>query len=294
MASGELVLFGGDDIEPHPHQVWQHAREHDRRGDPSAAVLGLTRWPEGARLTSTMRHIDGPGAQQFSYQLFKPGGEYDFRHFYTSNVSLRRALLAEEPDGFSTAFRWAAFEDAELAYRLSLRGMRIYYHPAAIAWHHHPYDASSFFERQSRCGEMAEVLVRAHPQLAKWIELRELEWGRLELLVAGDARRESVASVIADLDRWECRAVNIAVFLDEPATDLADTLLHPLFRYAFLKGLARVRFGDEGRAVTADLWLRLIPPAVDILSRQAARRRVPLPRIDVESIIARGRACQPA
>jgi glycosyltransferase involved in cell wall biosynthesis len=166
LAAGELVLFGGDDIEPDPGLLGAHIDEHARRGDPRAAVLGLTRWPEGAELTSTMRHIDGPGAQQFSYHVFSPGEEYDFRHFYTSNVSLRRALLAEEPEGFSTAFRWAAFEDAELAYRLSLRGMRIFYHPEAVAWHHHSYDARSFCLRQQRCGEMADVLIRIHPQLA--------------------------------------------------------------------------------------------------------------------------------
>lgn len=289
MASGELVLFGGDDIEPHPRQVWVHVREHARRGDPRAAVLGLTRWPEGAHLTSTMRHIDGPGAQQFSYQSFTEGQEYDFRHFYTSNVSLSRSFLAEESGGFSTAFRWAAFEDAELAYRLSRRGMRIFFHPAAVAWHHHPYDARTFFVRQLRCGEMAEVLVRSHPQLAKWVDLSELEWGRMRLLASSGSRRRKVSRVFESLDRWERRAIDLAVFLDEPSTDLADILLQPLFRYAFLKGLALVRFGeDAGDAVAADLWLRLIPPAVGELKRQAVKRGVPLPRGDVEAIIAAG------
>ena len=151
IASGDIVLFGGDDIEPHPDQVAEHLAEHDRRGDPRAAVLGLTAWPEGADLTSTMRHIDGPGAQQFSYSVFTDGAEYDFRHFYTSNVSVRRELLAAEPGGFSCEFPAAAFEDAEFAYRLARRGMKIFYHASALAWHHHYYNARSFFARQVRC-----------------------------------------------------------------------------------------------------------------------------------------------
>ena len=289
MASGEIVLFGGDDIEPHPEQLWQHLVEHDRRGDPLAAVLGLTRWPDGAALTSTMRHIDGPGSQQFSYGAFTPGGEYDFRHFYTSNVSLHRDLLASEPDGFSTSFRWAAFEDAELAYRLARRGMRIFYHPDALAWHHHAYDARGFFVRQLRCGEMAEVLSGLLPQLAKWVDLSELEWGRIELLAAGAAHRDRVARVLADLERWERRVIDLAVFLDEPPTELPDTILHPLFRYAFLKGLACARFGDDaGSQLAADLWLRMMPPAVDVLERQAAALGVPLPRRDVEAVVGVG------
>ena len=290
LASGRIVLFGGDDIEPHADLVAEHVAEHARRCDRRAAVLGLTRWPEGAALTSTMRHIDGPGAQQFSYAAFTDGAEYDFRHFYTSNVSLRRELLDREPDGFSTDFPAAAFEDAELAYRLSKRGMRIFYRSSALAWHHHFYDARSFFARQRTCGAMAEVLIRKHPQLAKWFDLRTLMWHRLEVLTADSDYRAKVAMVRDDLERWERRAISVATFLDEPATELADLVLHPLFRYGFVSGLAVARFGDKaGSLLAADQWLRLIPAAVDVLSREARNTGVPLPKADVDAIVAIGR-----
>jgi glycosyltransferase involved in cell wall biosynthesis len=289
IAAGEIVLFGGDDIEPHPDLVAEHVNEHLRRGDPRVAVLGLTRWPEGEELTSTMRHIDGPGAQQFSYAVFEDGAEYDFRHFYTSNVSLRRSLLDREPDGFSTAFPAAAFEDAELAYRLSRHGMRIVYRASALAWHHHRYDARRFFDRQVRCGEMADVLYRIHPQLAKWIDLRMLMWHRLEVLTADPPTRSKIARVRSELDTWERRAIDLAVFLDQPATDLVDPLLNALFRYGFVKGLAAARFGPNGGALSAaDQWLRLLPAAVHVLSRNAARRGVRLPAREVEALIEIG------
>lgn len=290
MASGTLVLFGGDDVEPHPDLVAEHVREHDRRSEPRAAVLGLTRWPDDAELTSTMLHVDGPGAQQFSYGVFTDGAEYDFRHFYTSNVSLRRDLLALEPEGFSTDFPAAAFEDAELAYRLSRHGMRIFYRASALAWHHHHYDARSFFGRQVRCGEMAEVLLRAHPQLGKWLDLKPVMWQRLEVLTASPAYRARLAAVRADLARWERRAVDLAVYLDRPAGDLGDPLLLALFRYAFVRGLAGARFGASAApTVAADQWLRLLPPAVDRVRSRAARRGVPLPVADTEAIVAAGR-----
>jgi glycosyltransferase involved in cell wall biosynthesis len=287
VASGDIVLFGGDDIEPHPDLVSEHVREHNRRGDHRVAVLGLTRWPEGEELTSTMRHIDGSGGQQFSYAVLNDGAEYDFRHFYTSNVSLRRDLLSSEAGGFSTNFPAAAFEDAELAYRLSKRGLRIVYRESALAWHRHHYDARGFFLRQLKCGQMADVLFRAHPQLAKWIDLRILMWHRLEVLTADRAYRAKVALLRSELESWERRAIDLAVFLDEPATDLADPLLYALFRYGFVKGLAMARFGsDGGRTLAADQWLRLLPVAVDNLRKNAARRGVPLPVADVEAIIA--------
>jgi len=290
LASGAIVLFGGDDIEPHPELVMQHLFEHRRRADPRAAVLGLTQWPDDVELTSTMRHVDGPGGQQFSYAAFTDGQEYDFRHFYTSNVSLRRDLLMSESGGFSTDFPAAAFEDAELAYRLARRGMRIYYHRAALAWHHHFYDARGFFARQVRCGEMAEVLVRTHPQLAKWVDLRTLMWQRIEVLAARPEYRVKVASIRDELDSWERRAIDLAVFLDRPATDLADPLLSALFRYGFAKGFVLARYGaDAGRSMAADQWLRLLPAAVDGLCRAAAERALPLPVGDVNAMIEIGR-----
>lgn len=290
LASGTFVLFGGDDIEPHPELVARHVAKHRRLADRRAAVLGLTRWPEDLELTSTMRHVDGPGAQQFSYAVFVDGAEYDFRHFYTSNVSLRRDFLAAEPTGFSTEFPAAAFEDAELAYRLAGRGMRIVYHRAALAWHRHHYDAGSFFSRQVRCGEMADVLVRTHPQLAKWVDLKILMWHRLEVLSASGGYRAKVASVRRDLDVWERRSIALAAILDRPATDVADPLLHALFRYGFVKGLATARFGVEaGSRVAADQWLRLLPAAVGVLRKKARDLGVPLPAVDVDAITDIGR-----
>jgi len=290
MASGEFVLFGGDDIEPHAGLVASHVAEHRRRGDSKAAILGLTKWPAGAELTSTMRHVDGPGAQQFSYAAFTDGAEYDFRHFYTSNVSLRRDLLACEPGGFSTEFPAAAFEDADLGYRLAARGMRIFYHQAALAWHHHSYNARSFFQRQVRCGKMAQVLITRHPELAKWVDLNTLLWHRLEILTAPQDYRARVALVAGDLETWERRAVSIAAFLDTPATDLVDPVLHALFQYGFVKGLATARFGrGDGLRVAGDQWLRLVPQAVESLVERAQAAGVPLPVGDVREVREVGR-----
>jgi glycosyltransferase involved in cell wall biosynthesis len=289
--AGELVLFTGDDIEPHPDLLFEHASEHLRRGDPRVAVLGLTEWPEGAELTSTMRHIDGPGGQQFSYAVFTDGAEYDFRHFYTSNVSLRRELLNREPRGFSTEFPAAAFEDAELAYRLFRHGMRIVYRAAARAWHHHRYGARSFFLRQVKCGEMAHRLITLHPELAKWVDLKTLLWHRLEVLTADPGYRARVAQVRARLDTWERRVIGLASFLDTPATNVADPLLHALFRYAFVKGLVMARFGQSsGLGLAADQWLRLLPAAVDDLEKCARASGVQLPTRDVREVLEIGSA----
>jgi hypothetical protein len=278
------VLFTGDDIEPAPRLLAEHRAGHDRYGDPCVAILGLTHWPEGADITATMRHVDGVGAQQFSYHYLRDGTEYDFRHFYTSNVSVRRSLLELEPSGFCTEFPAAAFEDAEFAYRLSMHGLEIRYRAAARAAHHHRYDVGSFFARQQRCGKMAAALYRVQPALKEWLDIRRLEWRRLERLAAD--RSDVELAVGRDLERWELRAVALAAVYDRtPAAGVVDALLLPLFEYAYLSGLASAMFGPcSGRAVRAAESLRLLPPAVRELERRAASAGVPVPRCDAEAI----------
>jgi len=285
LARGALVLFSGDDIEPSPRLLAEHWRGRCEQASEGAAIVGLTRWADGQGVTSTMCHVDGPGAQQFSYYYFVDGTEYDFRHFYTSNVSAPRALLALEPRGFSTEFPHAAFEDTEYAYRLSRHGLRIFYRAAAVAYHHHFYRAQGFFERQVRCGQMARLLVAMHPQLVRWAGLRELEWLRLEMLAADDAWRRRQEMVAADLEGWEMRVVRIAALYDEPPLAETGTLLQPLFNYAFLRGVATsMEDAASGRRVAAELYLRELPRAVQSFARQLAHLGLPAPRADLDAV----------
>lgn len=95
-----------------------------------------------------MRHVDGVGAQQFSYRCMKDGKIYDCRHFYTSSVSISRGLLESEPSGFSNDFSLSGSENAENAYRLRRHGLRIMHQESARAWHNHPCNVESFLLRQ--------------------------------------------------------------------------------------------------------------------------------------------------
>jgi hypothetical protein len=290
MASGELVLFSGDDIEPAPDLLEEHRRAHERHDDPMVAVLGLTRWPDDMELTATMRHVDGPGAQQFSYHYLVDGKEYDFRHFYTSNVSVRRQLLDLEPEGFSTDFPAAAWEDAEYSYRLCRHGMRIFYHAAAVAHHHHPYEVRSFCARQRRSGAMARVLDTLRPELRKWTGLEDLEWTRLALLGLAAEHRRVIRSVARELERWEDRAASLAGVYDHaPPCPAVDRLLLPLFRYAYLKGLAEAAHdGELARELCAALFVELLPRGVYHMREKMDELGLPMPSADSAALLGLG------
>ncbi|MEM8932249.1 MAG: glycosyltransferase [Acidobacteriota bacterium] len=272
-AEGEIVLITGDDIEPTPDLLHRHVEAHRHHADPKVAVLGLTIWPPGERLTATMRHIDGPGAQQFSYGNFTPGAEYDFRHLYTSNISLHRSLLAAEPGPFSTIFPSAAFEDAELGHRLAFHGLRIVYHPEAVGHHHHPYGVRGFYRRQVRCGQMAVVLLGRHPELVRWLGVRELEWRRLDLLALPAAERRRLRHAIDDpidgFDAWRERALALAEHYDPIDPPGVDELLRAVFDLGYQEGLATALWGAAGRTVITAHAAERLPDAVRAFEERA-------------------------
>ena len=280
MARGGTVLFTGDDIEPRPDLLHQHRLGHLALADPRVAVLGLTRWPDGSPTTATMRHIDGPGAQQFSYHFFEDGAEYDFRHLYTSNISLDRRLLDLEPRGFCLDFPAAAFEDAELGYRLSAHGLRIVYRAAAVAEHHHPYTARDFFRRQVRCGEMAAVLDRLLPELRRFLDLDTVEAARARL-AWHRLRSLPLPSIAEDAER---RLASVAAFFDPLPYDEVGEILSPLFRYAYLVGLARARYSRATALGARELLAEeILLPAARGFRRTIEARGLPDPGLDLRA-----------
>jgi len=164
-AQSPLLLIVGDDIVPAEDLVQGHITAHYLHPKPETAILGKVTWPDDMPKNTLMAHIDGVGAQQFSYHYLKDGEEYDFRHFYTANISIKSGFLKAQERWFDTDFHFAAFEDAELAYRLSKHGMHILYSSTLVGYHYHPHNIWTFSKRQHNSGVMATILLRKHPAL---------------------------------------------------------------------------------------------------------------------------------
>ncbi|HWI84514.1 glycosyltransferase [Ramlibacter sp.] len=162
-ADGELVLFIGDDIIPDPDFVEQHVRRHRELGVP-CAVVGYTDWERSAmQVTPLLEHVNEAG-HQFGYRYMKDGDDVPYTCFYTSNVSLPRAILGPRP--FDPEFRTYGWEDVEVGYRLSKRGVRIVYNRQARARHLHPMDLRDFYRRQVKVGGAIGKIYAMHPELA--------------------------------------------------------------------------------------------------------------------------------
>jgi glycosyltransferase involved in cell wall biosynthesis len=166
-ARGDVVLFLGDDTVPEPQLLSVHAAAHNRAAPDSIAVLGYTTWPRGRRVSPFLHHINEYGLQ-FGYSLIEDPESVPFNFFYTSNISLARRLLLGAGK-FDTTFPHAAWEDIEIAYRLTKQGMRIVYRPDAVARHYHDITFRSFRRRQRRSGEAAAIFFEKHPELGDFL-----------------------------------------------------------------------------------------------------------------------------
>jgi GT2 family glycosyltransferase len=165
-ASGRLVLFVDDDIVAAPDLVRTHVELHRAAGDDRLAVLGRVSWHPALAVTPFMRWLDRSGLQ-FGYDTWLREGPVAVpaSAFYTANLSMRRELVTEV-GGFDERFPFPAYEDLELATRLTDHGLRMEYRPAALAYHRRAIDLPTFVRRMARVGESAELMRSVRPDFA--------------------------------------------------------------------------------------------------------------------------------
>ena len=177
-ARGEFVLFAGDDVIPAPGLLEAHAAAHARWGGAvdgaraEIAVLGRIRWHADLLVTPFMRWLEESGTQ-FAFGRVASGDLLPPTMFYTSNLSIRRAVLPPQPV-FDERFRHACWEDVDLGMRLARAGVRLRFAPEAEAWHWHPTDLALARERAERVGYYRALLEKKHgirpPRRRAWSE----------------------------------------------------------------------------------------------------------------------------
>lgn len=165
IAKGKIIIFTGDDIFPSADFVNSHYENYLKYG-ANIATLGRIEWHDKLELNQLMYHITNVGCEQFGFIGLPPYQLIDFRHFYTSNISVSRELLDRVDIYFNTDFDKYGFEDIEFGYRLQKCGMRIYYDPDIVVMHHHVYDdVEKFCNRQMSSGEELVVFQQMHDDL---------------------------------------------------------------------------------------------------------------------------------
>lgn len=262
-----FVLITGDDILPHPEFLAGHVAFHQARRDPRLALLGLTLWPHDLPLTTVMQHIDGVGAQQFGYHYLKDGQSVDFRHFYTSNISLSRELLESDGKLFDAGFPLAAYEDVELGYRLAQRGMRIEYSTRPRGYHYHPHTVWSFSQRQRGAGRMAKILADKQPAVRHHLGFRELAYFKwCQTTPASRANRRMLFAEGRTLAACEEALLTLCSAFEFTPSPALDSLYLATFQYFYLKGLCEATMeGAIAQTLQQTLFSELTPNPIHSL-----------------------------
>jgi GT2 family glycosyltransferase len=157
-----VCLIIGDDIFASSDFVKTHLQLHKQRPEIQVACLGLTRWKEGPQATKFMRWLQDDGVQFFYGELLRGEGP-TWRHFYTSNLSVKTELLRRFP--FNECFPHAAMEDIELGFRIHKQhGLELIFLPDALAIHDHPTTFRDVCRRMLGVGRSTRLFHELWPE----------------------------------------------------------------------------------------------------------------------------------
>ena len=264
-ATGELVLFVGDDIIADERLLEEHLLVQAISADPGTAVLGHIDWADTAPRNAVMEYVGGDATQQFAYSLVPRLSRLDHRFFYTSNICLKRQFLVDAANAgvrFDPCFRRAAFEDSEFALRLMPRGLHIKYAAGARAAHDHDMDLDGFARREFGAGEMAVVFYRKHPGQDDQLQVRWIA-DLIEPATALLAQPDFLRHLEAFDEQTDTLLRTIAGSLEE----LMGTVQDVQFR-ASLNDILRVIFDVERTRGKLQEWFSMVDDPARVKAAQ--------------------------
>jgi glycosyltransferase involved in cell wall biosynthesis len=130
-ATGEILLFVDDDMDPCPKLLSEHLHLHEK--DKEAVVLGHIKAPPLSLPRPNFVRYEEQFLARLYENIQKRAIEPCWVHFYTGNVSIPRNSLLEA-GGFDVTMQRS--EDVELGYRLSRKKINFYFAPEAKSIHY--------------------------------------------------------------------------------------------------------------------------------------------------------------
>jgi GT2 family glycosyltransferase len=164
VAAARLVMFIGDDILLAPNALEEHLACHRRHPEDEVGVLGRVEWARELHVTPFMRWLEH--GIQFNY-LSLQGSEAPWTHFYTANISVKRAML-ERVSGFDEERFPFLYEDLDVGRRLSEHGFRLLYNRDAVGEHLHQTNIDEWRRRMAATAPAERRWVEAYPDMPAW------------------------------------------------------------------------------------------------------------------------------
>lgn len=234
---GRWLLFFDDDALVDCDTVAGHLRCIDANNQSPLAYLGRVDWPD-CRLNSPWSLLLARSSMLFFWDKMSEDQTYGFRHFWTSNLSVRTEWV-RQVGGFNESFPIALHEDIELGWRLQQRfALRVQPVLNIRSWHDHPLTPRDYFRREYDCGVTAagsrSINPAFHDAIWSWADEAAGMARTLQRLFA-----KSFGDLLELIARW---AVPSSY---EPTADAIQSayLAHlPLKRLCFCRGYGGLGF----------------------------------------------------
>ncbi len=157
-ATGEIVVFLDDDMDPSPDWLAAHLERH--RQTPRVAVMGAVPIAVTAR-TSPLERWIARNFEEHHARVSTPERPH-LRDFYTGNTSFPTAVFAEV-GGFDDAYTQYGHEDLELFVRLREAKVGVVFEPRAVATQSYDKSFADFAHDMRGTGRTAVQLAVTHP-----------------------------------------------------------------------------------------------------------------------------------
>jgi len=172
-ATGQLLLFLDDDIEPLPPLVESHVSTHRER--PGSAVMG----PYPPKLQGATRFFDVEVRSWWEdkfYQMSQPAHRFTYQDLLSGNLSLDAELFARL-DGFDSAFGNCGGEDYEFGIRLLKADVPFAIAAEAVGYHyeHETNNLDRSFRRCRQEGRSDILIGQRHPELRPTLHVKDYE-----------------------------------------------------------------------------------------------------------------------
>ncbi len=180
-SKNQIILLSDDDVIPADNFILEHIQWHNLYPGEQEAVLGHVTWSPEIEIDDFMRWCENGGPLQ-QYHLIQNRTQVDSRFFYSGNISLKSELLKQNL--FDENF-YFGFDDFELGYRLSQKGLKIYYDKKALGYHYKKLTYAEMEKRNQSLGSQAQVLHQKWPQTKKIVKVRNIWLLRMAEIVTG-------------------------------------------------------------------------------------------------------------
>jgi GT2 family glycosyltransferase len=177
-ATGDILLFLDDDVEPRPGVLRAHAAFHAEVADG----IGIGYLEPAVTASGFFGVILRGWWESMFEEARRPGHRYLYSDVLTGHCSIERRAF-ERLGGFDATLR--SHEDYELGYRAIVAGMNLRFIPEAIAVHHETSELAKTFRRKIDDGIADVRLLQRYPGLGLSLPLARMPAaGRVGTLAA--------------------------------------------------------------------------------------------------------------